>query len=192
MKAFIHFYPRQASVELAKRRLLNSLLCFAMIGSALISSALLSSASFAHQQKAAITRIELNPRTNMLEVMHRFELHDAEHAVSEIFGKSADIIGKEATQQEFANYVVARFGIYLPNDEALPMKLVGHEIDGKHFWVYQETAKPESMAGLQIVHNALRDIWFAQTNTVNIKLDQRINTLTFTDNTEVLNIDFTH
>jgi len=187
MKAFIDFYPRQASYQLAKRVFLNGLLCLALIG-----SALLSTTSFAHQQKAAITRIELNPRTNMLEVMHRFELHDAEHAVSEIFGKSADIISKEATQQEFANYVVARFGIYLPNDDALPMKLVGYEIDGKHFWVYQETAKPESMAGLQIVHNALRDIWFAQTNTVNIKLDQRISTLTFTDNTEVLNIDFTH
>jgi len=148
--------------------------------------------SWAHQQKMAITRVELNPRTNMLEVMHRFEVHDAEHAVSEIFGKGADIIGSNTTQQQFAEYVAARFGVFLPNNTALDLKLVGFELEGKHFWVYQETAKPESLAGLQIVHNALRDIWYAQTNTVNVKINDRINTLTFTDNTEVLSVDFHH
>jgi hypothetical protein len=145
-----------------------------------------------HQQKAAITRIELNPRTQMVEVMHRFELHDAEHAVSEIFGKDADIIGSDKTKQQFADYVAARFGLFKADDEALPMKLVGYEVEGKHFWVYQETPKPSSFANLRVVHNALRDIWFAQTNTVNVKLDEKLKTLTFTENTEVLNIDFAH
>lgn len=148
--------------------------------------------ALAHQQKAAITRIELNPRTEMLEIMHRFELHDAEHAVAEIFGGNADIIQSKTTQTQFANYVSERFGMFLPNNEALPIKTVGFEIEGKHFWVYQETAKPKDLAGIQIVHNALRDIWFAQTNTVNVKVDQKINTLTFTNNTEVLKIDFAH
>ncbi|MGQ8366456.1 DUF6702 family protein [Glaciecola sp. 1036] len=146
----------------------------------------------AHQVKAALTRIELNPRTNMLEIMHRFELHDAEHAVKEIFGGSADIIKDATTQKQFADYVAQRFGIYYPNDEPLDISLVGYEVEGKHFWVYQETPKPEKLEGLQVVHNALRDIWFAQTNLVNVKLDQSINSLTFTDNTEVLKIDFAH
>ena len=158
----------------------------------LLLNALFSSAAYAHQQKMAITRIELNPRTNMLEIMHRFELHDAEHAVSEIFGGGADIISSKDTQTKFADYVAERFGMFLANNQALPIKLVGFEVQGKHFWVYQETAKPESIMGVQIVHNALRDIWFAQTNTVNIKLDQKVNTLTFTQNTEVLKIDFAH
>jgi len=156
----------------------------------LLVGVVLGSSAFAHQQKAAITRIELNPRTNMLEVMHRFELHDAEHAVKEIFDGSADIIQSSETQGQFANYVSARFGIYRTNDEPLPMTLIGYEIEGKHFWVYQETPKPENMASLQVVHNALRDIWFAQTNTVNVKLDEDVNTLTFAENTEVLRIDF--
>lgn len=155
-----------------------------------LSALVFDTNAFAHQQKSAITRIELNPRSNMLEVMHRFELHDAEHAVGEIFGKNADIIGSSKTQQQFAAYVADRFGIFHKNDSALPITLVGFEVEGKHFWVYQETTKPKSMEGLQIVHNALRDIWFAQTNTVNVKLDRKIKTLTFSDNTEVLNIDF--
>jgi hypothetical protein len=146
--------------------------------------------TWAHQQKMAITRVELNPRTNMLEVMHRFDLHDAEHAVGKIFGKGADIIGSEQTQTQFANYVAERFAMFTPNNKSMPLKLVGFEKEGKHFWVYQETPKPESLAGVQIVHNALRDIWFAQTNTVNVKINDMIETLTFTENTEVLNIEF--
>ena len=158
-------------------------LCFVM---------LVLNVSWAHQQKMAITRVELNPRTNMLEVMHRFNLHDAEHAVSEIFGKGADIMSSNNTQTQFANYVAERFGIYMQDDTALEMKMVGFEFEGKHFWVYQETPQPESMFGLQIVHNALRDIWHAQTNTVNVKINDDINTLTFTENTEVLRVDFQH
>lgn len=157
-----------------------------------LSCILFAANSYAHQQKAAITRIEVNPRTNMIEVMHRFELHDAEHAVGEIFGKTADIIGSLETRKQFADYVAERFGIFHANDDTLPMSLVGFEVEGKHFWVYQETPKPDSLTGLKIIHNALRDIWYAQTNTVNVKLNEKINTLTFTDNTEVLNIDFAH
>lgn len=158
--------------------------------SLLLIMGVFSELSWAHQQKMAITRVELNPRTNMLEIMHRFDLHDAEHAVSEIFGGGADIISSKLTQSQFADYVAERFGIYYPNNDALPMTLVGFEIEGKHLWVYQETPKPQKTLGLQIVHNALRDIWFAQTNTVNVKLDKQIETLTFTDNTEVLSIEF--
>ncbi|GLR71376.1 hypothetical protein GCM10007852_22840 [Agaribacter marinus] len=146
----------------------------------------------AHQVKAAISRVELNQRTNTLEIMHRFSLHDAEHAVQELFDTGADIHRKEETQKAFAGYVAERFGIYQADNTALDLTLVGYEIDGKHFWVYQETTKPEKLGGLQVVHNALRDIWHAQTNTVNVKFDDSINTLTFTDNTEVLNIDFSH
>jgi hypothetical protein len=180
MKRFI-----SAFTSLSRAKLSLALLTFLLASMPVLSV-------FAHQQKAAITRIELNPRTNMLEVMHRFELHDAEHAVKEVFDGSADIIQSKETQSQFAHYVIARFGIYYPNNDALPITLVGFETEGKHFWIYQETPKPESLAGLQIVHNALRDIWFAQTNTVNVKLDKEINTLTFTDNTEVLKIDFAH
>ena len=151
---------------------------------------LMSQPSLAHQVHAALTKIEYNPRTNHLEVMHRFELHDAEHAVQEIFGGHADIMSDVETQQRFAQYVAERFGIYAPDDTPLPMTFVGVELEGKHLWVYQETQKPQSLANYQVVHNALRDIWIEQTNLVNVKLDQTINTLTFSDNTEVLKINF--
>ena len=148
--------------------------------------------AYAHQQKLALTKIVVNERSAKLEVMHRFELHDAEHAVKEIFDGDADIIQSQDTQAKFAQYVFERFGIFDADGNELVLNPIGYEIEGKHFWVYEEAELPAKLDGLQVVHNALRDIWFAQTNTVNIEAAGEVSTLTFTDNTEVLHIDHSH
>ena len=51
-----------------------------------------NSAVLAHQQKAAETTVLFNKNSGQLEVMHRFYLHDTEHAVQKLFDKSADIL----------------------------------------------------------------------------------------------------
>jgi hypothetical protein len=151
-----------------------------------------ASHAHAHQQKMSITTVLFNPRTNNLEVMHRFDLHDAEHAVKEIFNGDADIMKSKQTQADFAKYVSERFAIYNMNKAELPLLSVGTELEGKYFWVYQETPAPTELTGLYIQHNALRDIWHQQTNTINIEGKGNIQTLTFTDNTELLSVEFTH
>lgn len=155
-------------------------------------SALSVNDALAHQQKMAITTVLFNPRTKNLEVAHRFDLHDAEHAVKEIFDGDADIMKSEKTQADFAKYVVDRFAIYKLDKVELTLSFVGTELEGKHFWVYQETPAPEKLSGLYIQHNALRDIWHKQTNTINVEGIGDIQTLTFTDSTELLSVEFTH
>ncbi len=120
----------------------------------------------AHQIKAAITTVLFNPRTENIEVMHRFNLHDAEHAVKALFDKHADIMDDAKTQQDFADYV------------------------SKHFWVYQETAQPPEIEGLKIRHDALRDLWPSQVNTINVEGNGPLKTLTFTDNVTLLEVSF--
>ncbi|QSX35469.1 hypothetical protein JYB87_10145 [Shewanella avicenniae] len=148
--------------------------------------------AFAHQIKAAITTVLFNPRTQNIEIMHRFNLHDAEHAVKALFDKKADILGDKATQQAFADYVAQRFALLDADSAPLALKTVGFEIEGKFFWVYQETAQPPKLEGLTIRHNALRDLWPAQINTLNVEGRGDIQTLTFRDNIELLSVEFKH
>ncbi len=144
----------------------------------LITAGAVSVPAVAHQQKAAITKVLFNPRTGNIEVMHRFYLHDAEHAVREIFGKNADIIDSTETQSIFADYVGERFA--LKNGEAeLPLSPVGFEIERAFFWVYQETPIADGISDLTIKHNALRDVWPEQTNMVNIEGLGEVKTATF-------------
>jgi hypothetical protein len=146
----------------------------------------------AHQQKSSISTVLFNPRTNNIEIMHRFRVHDAEHAVKQIFGKTADILNSQSTQQEFSDYVNQRFNLLDHEKTPLPLKIVGHELDGKFFWVYQETVQPPELKNLSIRHDALRDLWPSQVNTINVEGKGKLQTLTFTDSVELLKVEFSH
>ena len=158
----------------------------------LLWGALLVAASsvHAHQQKAAISTVLFNPRTNNIEIMHRFDLHDAEHAVKEIFGKNADILDSKETQTQFSDYVNQRFYLFTSDKKPMPLKKVGFEADGKFFWVYQETTQPTELTNMIVRNDALRDIWPLQVNTINIEGKGDIKTLTFSDSVELLTVEF--
>ncbi|MFT6954716.1 MAG: hypothetical protein ACJAY1_001836 [Glaciecola sp.] len=146
----------------------------------------------AHQQKSAISTVLFNPRTENIEIMHRFRVHDAEHAVREILGKDADIIDSKKTQEQFGEYVNQRFSLFGSDEQSLPLKMVGVELDGKFFWVYQETTQPTKMDNMTIRHDALRDLWPEQVNTINVEGKGKLQTLTFTDSVELLKLTFEH
>jgi hypothetical protein len=164
---------------------------FALLAMLLVvGSMTYSNAAKAHQIKAAITTVLFNPRTENIEVMHRFNMHDAEHAVKVLFEKNADIIDDKGTQQAFADYVGKHFALLNIEDESLPLTQVGFEVEGKHFWVYQETDQPPALEGLKIRHDALRDLWPSQVNTINVEGNGPLKTLTFTDNVTLLEVGF--
>ena len=178
------------------RLLQSSHALLASVGGLAIATALVVSAmSFsttvqAHQIKAAITTVLFNPRTENIEVMHRFNLHDAEHAVKALFDKHADIMDDVKTQQQFADYVANHFAILNAAGESLKLADVGFEVEGKHFWVYQETAEPPVLEGIKIRHDALRDLWPKQVNTLNVEGKGDIKTLTFADSVNLLEVSF--
>ncbi len=122
----------------------------------------------AHQQKYAITTIELNPRTENLEIIHRFLVHDAEHVVKQLFKPTADFNKQPETQKAFADYVIESFKIKLQDQEPVLVN-VGFESDEKYFWVYQEVEKPEEIQFISVKQTALQEIWPKQTNLVNVE-----------------------
>ena len=146
--------------------------------------------ALAHQKKEAITRVIFNERTGSIEVIHRFLLHDAEHAVKQIFGGKADIIGSRQTQKDFSEYIMDRFKMADAAGKELTLQTVGYEVEGKHIWVYQETPIRKDLEGLQIIHDALRDIWPKQVNLVNIERKKKIQSLLFTGQTGILDVHF--
>lgn len=134
----------------------------------------------AHQQKEAITRVLFNPRTSNIEVMHRFLLHDVEHAVKVLREGKADILGSKSDRDFFADYVQQRFSITDQDGGVLPLTPVGNEIEGRFLWVYSETPIPETLSALRVQHNALHDIWPAQVNLVNVEYNGTVKSASFT------------
>ncbi|HET8816340.1 MAG TPA: DUF6702 family protein [Pseudidiomarina sp.] len=145
----------------------------------------------AHQLKTAVTTVLFNERTGNIEVMHRFNLHDAEHAVAMLFdSKRADIHDNAKTRAQFAGYVMERFQLATLTGERLALVPVGQQIDGANIWVYQEVAMPKSLAGLKLKHQALQDIWASQQNLVNIEGRGPLQSLTFQAEDDWLEVSF--
>lgn len=135
--------------------------------------------AFAHQQKAALTQVLFNPRSETIEVVHRFYLHDAEQAVQILFGADADIHGKEDTRFTMARYTVGKFSLWNEQDQPIELGLVGFEIEGNFFYVYQESEAKQNVEALTLRHDALRDIWPEQMNTVNVEGKGPVQTVLF-------------
>jgi hypothetical protein len=142
----------------------------------------------AHEMKSAITKVLFNQRTGNIEVMHRFYVHDAEHAVKKLMDKSADLIGKQSTRDSFALYVSSHFQLKTESQQ-LKLNLVGNELDGRFFWVYQEVAIPQHLTQLQLRHDSLQSLWPGQVNVVNIEGRGKVKTLKFTPEQQWLQVD---
>ncbi len=153
----------------------------------------------AHQKKEAVTRVIFNQRTNNIEIIHRFLVHDAEHATKILFGKNADIISDKKSQQQFLRYVIRQFKIDNFTGKQIPLTTVGVEVEGKHIWIYQEAPIPRTESStktyipssLMITHNTLREIWRQQVNLVNIEYGKKTRSLVFSGsmNSQVIKLD---
>lgn len=137
----------------------------------------------AHEMKAALTKVLLNERSGNIEVMHRFYVHDAEHGVKQLFDKSADLLNSEHTQQTFSGYVSKEFALATLDGRQITLTLLGGQLDGRYFWVYQEAAIPAGLTGLRIQHKALQALWPTQVNTVNIEGRGEVKSLSFDSKT---------
>lgn len=180
-----HGGARRASFRLARPS--------APMGATLLTALLLAAgAALAHQQKEAITRVLFNERTGQLEVMHRFLLHDAEHAVRELFDPRADLLRSEETRARFAAYVHQRFALRDQAGRSLPLTPVGHEIEGRFLWIYAETPIPAGLEALTIAHRALRDLWPDQVNLVNVERGGAVESALFAGGEGVVTIRFGH
>lgn len=169
--------------------------CNAAVLALLVSlCAFFPSLSSAHQQKTAVTRILFNENTGNIEIMHRFFVHDAEHAAGVVFGESQNLMESASSRELFSNYVINRFAVATENSlgesSELRLNYVGEEIDGQFMWVYQETEQMDDVAAMSVVHLALRDVWPDQANLVNVEREGQIHSMSFTDSVETLRVEF--
>jgi hypothetical protein len=156
---------------------------------ALVLLLLTAAQTSAHQQKEAITRVLFNPRTGNIEIMHRFLLHDAEHAVKKLRNGDADVLGSPTDRAYFSKYVHSHFAIADQDGRGLPLDPVGFEIEGRFLWVYAETQIPENVESLTVSHSALLDLWPEQVNLVNVERDGVVRSATFTQGSWELTIE---
>ncbi len=166
--------------------LLKRSLCYRSVFSCLIFvlSLWVPFQASAHQQKEAYITLLYNQNSGNLEISHRFLIHDAEHIFARLFDMKAldlsgDLIADQRTQSAFAAYIETKFELADENRQLIPLESVGFEVDGKYFWVYQETVMPEADE-LNLRHTALQTLWPKQTNHVNVERQGEVHSVRLT------------
>jgi len=127
----------------------------------------LSSMAHAHRKKTVLTTMECNPRTGLLEIIHRTYAHDVEHTLGNTLQARGGLDNLEAQARislEFSN----SFTLWDHDGERIPLQLVGGELESEFFYIYQETAcdRLEDIASIR--HAMLRNYWPDMANTLNI------------------------
>ncbi len=159
-------------------------LCLTCAAVFLVGSAL------AHQQKTSVSVVQLQPHFQSVDITHRFNIHDVEHALKLLGYAQFDITSDIKAQEAFSSYVYQRFSIRYDQDRPLVLKPVGFEVEGNAFWIYQEAAINPAVEKLEVANNVLREVWPEQSNLVNFEGFGEIQSLRFADQDQWQNILF--
>lgn len=130
----------------------------------------------AHRQNESYTTLDYNYRTGNLEISHRFYLHDVDHALKQVLGKSGSVATDVELQRGFSEYLTSKFVLQDASGETLNLSTVGFESDGNFLWTYQERAIPPS-SKLRIKHTALQEFFPEQVNHINLEKDSIVRSV---------------
>lgn len=136
----------------------------------------------AHRVPESLTTIERNPHSGTIEIIHRLHLHDAELALTEETPNNNLSLDSLKGRAKLALHVEQTFQLQdAETNERVTLTLVGAEIEGESILVFQEYAG-EFPRFLKLRHDALRNFFPNQVNTVNVTFDSHTRTLIFDGN----------
>ena len=133
----------------------------------------------AHDAHYGLTSIEWNAATRMIEVIHRHHAHHVLDAIAAMTGSPSAGFDAPQDRAAFASYLEETFALRAPGGEAVTLTLVGAELEGDFFIIYQEAGPMDEPAGLHVRNDFLADIFRSQTNHVNLSWGGGSDTLVF-------------
>jgi hypothetical protein len=137
-----------------------------------------SAASFAHRFHAGMTDIAFNDKTGSVEVVHTYMAHDIDAVLAELHGRPVDL-GQSAGEALLRQYIERHFYLLGADKRRIALKWVGITVSVDSVVIYQE-AERTALPALAAMHNeVLVGFLPRQANTVNVRQDGQIRSLTF-------------
>ncbi len=135
---------------------------------------------WAHRQKQAMSHIEWNARTKMLEITHDLHAHDAALVLARLGLISTPDITNLRARASLALYVQKNFKLTTLDGQNLDLTIIGAEAGATYAHVYMEAGMAEPPSGLLITNTILQDVFVDQINQVNMAFGDNIKSVIFT------------
>lgn len=141
--------------------------------------AALPTSAWAHRQKQALSRVEWNAKTKMLEVTHDLHAHDAEQVLARLgLINSPDLTSLRA-RARLALYVQKNFKLATLEGQHIDLTIIGAETGTTYAHVYMEAEMDAPPSGLLITDTMLQDVFVDQINQVNVTLGDNLRSVVF-------------
>lgn len=149
-----------------KKLILALLLCLASAG------------ALAHRFHSGISEIAHNGKTGSVEIVHTLMAHDID-ALLAARAKGPVDLSDPAGEALLREYLDERFYLLTKSGKRLPLKWVGMNAGVESVVIYQELEKTPLSAVARVHNDILVDFLPRQTNTINLKREGQIRSLSF-------------
>jgi len=132
---------------------------------------------YAHRFFFGISELNVNHKTNEIEIIHQFTVHDVENLIAQ---QKQINFSPEHPQYELLirQYFEKNFKIQ-KNNTNIKISWVGLEIVRQQLFIYQEVKDQNFLVGLVVKNDLLTDTYAKQINTVNFQDNTFKGSLTF-------------
>lgn len=133
----------------------------------------------AHKFHTSFAEADYNARERSLEITLRTFPDDLETILGKRSGKSVRLDRKKEAEPLLVAYLQETFQLKNARGEAVKLSWVGMDAGVDSAWLYFEASMPEGFAGAQLRNQFMFDLYDDQINLVNVKQDDRKQSLTF-------------
>ncbi|MES2900538.1 MAG: DUF6702 family protein [Pseudomonadota bacterium] len=137
-----------------------------------------SGAALAHRFNLGLTELSFNAASGNVEVVHTYMSHDLDAMLAALHKRQVDL-AQPADEALLRDYIQARFQLLGADRKVLPLKWIGVSLSTESVVIYQELEASTLAAVAQVRNQVLVEFLPRQINTVNIRQDGQIRTLSF-------------
>jgi len=145
--------------------------------------------SHAHRFYASFSQVDMQSIKGTIEITHRIFTHDIEDLLRQYEGGTGEL-EDDVIEKFLQEYIMQAFAIYDPTGAQIPLTWIAIEVTLNDIFVYQEAPLSEGQKSLVIVDRILMDLFDDQSNTVNLKLDGKVRSHTFRQDSQMYRIAF--
>lgn len=144
----------------------------------------------AHGFHASFTIVELNPRTQSLEILHRIFIQDLELILTARTGEQTKLEEGPRTEKLIEDYLLRVFSLKAADGQTLKPEWIGMKLEVDTAFIYQEVPKAGPLTGLTVADQILTETNNDQVNSVNVTIGGRTQTAVFTINDPAQTLNF--
>ena len=145
-----------------------------------------------HKFYVSVTEIELNPKTQSLQIISRVFTDDLENVLRQRYNDDLRLgKGSEANNvnKVITNYILQKLKISL-DGKSYDLKFIGKEYDNDMTVFYIEVENVKSFQNIKIMNGLLTDLFEDQKNLVHVEYKEKTKSLILAKGKEEDNLKF--